>query len=269
MLTWGINEYMDEKTSKKTYDMALQFPNPEYNNEQISAFLNALQDFESKIKADAITNCRDWLGKPKISDEVIDALWTPMLKYPKIKESGEFDYSRPPTLKIKIPFWEGEFKNIELYNDSGDQLFPSEDSPLIEDLISKGSNIATLIQCGGLWFANGKFGVTWKLFQAVVKPRESFKGKCHINISSDDREKMTNTISENVAKQVEDSDEDEEEENDDQKDDSLLVSEPVPPPPPPKSDIEPELNNEPEPESKSDGDKKVTKKVVKKKKSSD
>ena len=25
MLTWGVNEYVDEKTGNKTYDMALQF----------------------------------------------------------------------------------------------------------------------------------------------------------------------------------------------------------------------------------------------------
>ena len=26
MLTWGVNEYVDEKSGNKTYDMALQFP---------------------------------------------------------------------------------------------------------------------------------------------------------------------------------------------------------------------------------------------------
>ena len=42
-----------------------------------------------------------------MSSEVIDALWTPMLKYPKDQETGEFDYSRPPTLRLKLPIWEG------------------------------------------------------------------------------------------------------------------------------------------------------------------
>ena len=30
MLTWGINEYVDEQTGKRTYDMSLQFPKDEY-----------------------------------------------------------------------------------------------------------------------------------------------------------------------------------------------------------------------------------------------
>ena len=35
--------------------------------------------------------------------------------------------------------------------------------------------------CGGIWFANGKFGVTWKLIQAMVqKPRAQLSGKCFL-----------------------------------------------------------------------------------------
>ena len=213
MLTWGVNEYTDEKTGKKTYDMAIQFPNDEYNTEQISKFLTSLQEMENKIKADTIKNSKEWLNKQKVSDEVIDALWTPMLKYPKDKESGEYDYSRSPTLKIKIPYWEGEFK-VELYNDNEEIVFPLEDSGPIEDYISKGSNIATLIQCGGLWFVNGKFGITWKLVQGVVKPRPSLKGKCHIALSSEEKEKINTSLNNddgdnNDIKLIDDSDEDE------------------------------------------------------------
>tara|TARA_R110002074_G_C12379021_1_gene652241 strand:- start:41 stop:973 length:933 start_codon:yes stop_codon:yes gene_type:complete len=259
MLTWGVNEYTDEKTGKKTYDMALQFPSDEYNTEQVSAFLTSLQEFENKIKSDAVKNCKEWLNKQKVSEEVIDALWTPMLKYPKDKETGDFDYSRPPTLKIKIPYWEGEFK-MELYNDSQEQVFPLDESGPIEEYISKASHVATLIQCGGLWFANGKFGVTWKLLQGVVKPKPSLKGKCHIALSTEDRDKINTTKSdtEDDTKLVEDSDDEEEE--DDEPMANAPSSEPVQEP-------EPEPEPESEPEKPQEPEKK--KKVVRKKKSSD
>jgi hypothetical protein len=181
-----------------------------------------------------------------------------MLKYPKIKDSVDFDYSRPPTLKIKIPFWEGEFKT-ELYNDAQEQVFPLDDSGPIEEYISKGSNVATLIQCGGLWFANGKFGVTWKLVQAVVKPRPSIKGKCHIALSSEDREKI-NTVKPNSdedSKLVEDS-EDEDEDDDTPVD----VSEPV-------KQSEPEPEPEPEQAAEPAHEPEKKKKVVRKKKSTE
>ena len=191
MLTWGVNVYEDDKTGSKSYDMALQFPNDEYNNPDCAAFLKNMQTLEQKLKDDAVTNSKDWLNKNKLVPEAVDALWSPMLKYPKDRDSGEPDYSRPPTLKVKIPCWDGEFKNVELYNDVKELVFPSEDESNIVDFIVKGSNVATIIQCGGIWVANGKFGVTWKLFQAVVKPRVNLSGKCHISLSEKDREKLT------------------------------------------------------------------------------
>ena len=191
MLTWGVNTFTDDKTGQNTYDMSLQFPTSEYANADTSAFLENMKSFEERIKSDAITNSKEWFGKTKMSSDVIDALWTPMLKYPKDKESGEFDMSRPPTLRVKIPVWQGEWK-CELYDANRTQIFPDSSMPdrTPLNIISKGANIATVIQCGGIWFANGKFGITWKLFQCVVKPKATLRGTCHIQLSGDDKKKL-------------------------------------------------------------------------------
>jgi hypothetical protein len=214
MLTWGVNEYTDEKSGRKTYDMCLQFPKEEYNTETIAQFLENMKAFETKLKADAIKNCKEWMNKTKMSSEVIDALWTPMLKYPKDQETGEFDYTRPPTLRLKIPLWEGEWK-IELYDIDQKPLFPNDAGLLPPELINKGTNVATVMQCGGIWFANGKFGVTWKLVQAIIKPKQSLKGQCFINLSAADKETLTKSNSdheEDVEVQVVDSSDDENDE---------------------------------------------------------
>ena len=190
MLTWGVNEYLDEKTEAKSYDMALQFPNDEYNNPESVAFLKNMQQLEKRIKSDAITNCKDWLNKTKTSPDAVDALWTPMLRYPKDKDTGDFDYSRAPTLKVKLNYWDGEYKNTEIYDDSKMLLFPNDNETLPVELITKGAHVATILSCGGIWVANGKFGIIWRLFQAVVKPRATLAGKCHINLSSKDKETL-------------------------------------------------------------------------------
>lgn len=190
MLTWGVNEYTDDKTGKVTYDMSLQFPKNEYNTEELSNFLKAMQGLEEKIKSTAMENSKEWMNKAKMSQEVVDALWSPMLKYPKDQNTGEPDYSRAPTLRVKVPYWEGEFKNVEVYDINEKPLFPNDGDVSVPELIVKGSNVATIIQCGGIWFANGKFGVTWKLFQCVVKPRETLSGKCHIQLTASERTKM-------------------------------------------------------------------------------
>lgn len=216
MLTWGINEFTDEKSGRKTYDMSLQFPKDEYNTPQLQKFLENMQTFETKLKADAVKNCKEWMNKTKMSTEVVDALWTPMLKYPKDPNSGEPDQTRSPTLRLKIPMWEDEWK-IELYDVDQQQLFPNDKGLTPLDLIAKATNVATLMQCGGLWFANGKFGVTWKLQQAVVKPKQSLKGQCFINLSADEKATLCKASEEeeeeeaNGVVEVVDSSEDEDE----------------------------------------------------------
>jgi hypothetical protein len=211
MLTWGMSEFRDDKTGKVSYELSLQFPNADYPDEEGESFLEKLKEFEEKIKTDAVANSKEWFNKPKMTAEVVDALWTPMLKYPKNKDTQEPDYSKSPALRVKIPFWEGEWK-IELYDMEERQIWPTK-NPQIQspvELIPKLTKVACVIQCGGIWFANGKFGVTWKLFQAVVKPPQSLKGTCHIKLSSNEREKMTQQT--NI--QFEDDDEDEVDEKD-------------------------------------------------------
>lgn len=227
MLTWGINDYVDDKSGRVSYDMALQFPNEEYSKEDTTSFMNNMIALEQKIKNDAITNAKEWFGKAKMSEDAVDALWTPMLKYPKDKNTLEPDTSRAPTLKVKIPYWEGEWKT-ELYNLEQQPIFPDPTGANVtpKDLIGKGTHVAIVIQCGGLWFANGKFGITWRLLQGVVKPKMSMAGKCHITLTSqdkkimetqnvveneDDEEEYTNTQPDTVSKtEVADSDNEEE-----------------------------------------------------------
>jgi hypothetical protein len=194
MMTWGANEY--DNPNGKSYDISLQFPREEFTNKATQDLLTMLQQFEEKVKQDAQTYSRDWFGKPTMSREVIDALWSPMLKYPKNQATMEADTTRPPTLKLKLPAWGGAFK-FELFDTQNNILIPNEDGVTPVELIPKGSEIACIIQCGGIWFANGKFGVTWKLFQGVVKPTQSLaKGQCHIKLDSTVEVKKDTTLAE-------------------------------------------------------------------------
>lgn len=207
MMTWGAQKFTDDKTGKESYSMSLQFPGEQYQTEATDKMLKAIIDFEKKIKADALKFSKDWLGKAKTSEEVIDALFHPMLKYPKDKNSGEPDMTRSPTLNVKIGCWEGKF-NCEVFDTEGRLLFPCDETPDVGpiELMPKQMNLATVLQCGGLWFANGKFGCTWKLFQSVVKPRASMRGKCMISLSPDDKSQLEKRAAETEC--VDDDEED-------------------------------------------------------------
>jgi hypothetical protein len=196
MLTWGVNDFTDDKSGKVSYDLALQFPNDGFETPATKKFLANITAFEKRIKEDAITNSKEWFSKPKMTADAVEALWTPILKYPKNKDTLEADMTRAPTLKVKLPFWDGQWKELELYDVDMQPIFPDASNPALspKDLIAKGSHIAVSIQCGGIWFANGKFGVTWKLFQAIVKPKMSLKGKCHIKLDEEEKTKIVSQV---------------------------------------------------------------------------
>jgi hypothetical protein len=191
MLTWGVNENVDKKTGEvQSYSMALQFPSEEYKTPGVSKFFTALQQFEAKIKQDAITHSKEWFGKT-MSAEVIGAIFNPVLSYSKNPQTGEPDHSKNPTLRIKLPFYDGEWKGIEIYDSNSNALFPSSDGKSPKDLIVKGSDAALIITCGGLWFAGGSFGVTWRLVQAVLRPKPSLRGKCHIQLDDEEQRRIS------------------------------------------------------------------------------
>lgn len=191
MLTWGVNENTDKKTGEvQSYSMALQFPSDEYKTANISKFFAAMQAFEIKIKQDAITNSKEWFGKA-MSAEVIGAIFNPVLSYSKNPQTGEPDHTKNPTLRVKLPFYDGEWKGIEIYDSNQHVLFPNSDGKSPKDLITKGSDAALIITCGGLWFAGGSFGVIWRLAQAVLKPKPTLSGRCHIQLDDDEQRRIS------------------------------------------------------------------------------
>ena len=216
ILTWGASMFKDPQSGKETYDLALQFPRKDYSSPETDVLLANFQELERYIKAEAVKNCMAWFNK-KMTPELVDAAWTPMLKYSKDPNTGEPDMTKSPTLKIKLPKYDGKPFDCEIYDPAGTMLFPdaqSDASPM--ELIPKGINIVAIIQCGGLWFANKAFGVTWRLFQAVVQPKPSMKGRCLISISPDTKAAMAAATSAAAANEVglvieDDSDAEEEE----------------------------------------------------------
>ena len=104
-------------------------------------------------------------------------------------------------------------------------------------LIAKATQVAVVMQCGGVWFANGKFGVTWRLFQAVVKPKASLRGRCHVQLDSNEVERIkTQQVDDEDDVAAEDSDNAEVEDSDqeDEPEEEVKTPEPEPTPEPAK-----------------------------------
>lgn len=196
MLTWGAQEGQDPATKQSNgkWTMSLQFPSADYSNADAEAFLQSMRNTESAIKKAALQNSLKWFGKEIKSEEVIEEKFNVMLRHPK-KEKGSaiIDTNKPPTLTVKIPQWKGVWKP-EIYDEDGEPLYINGKvnthlSPL--EFLKPKTHVICLLQCGGLWFVNGKISITWNLMQAIVqKPKATMEGTCFLKPKASDKEKM-------------------------------------------------------------------------------
>ena len=217
MLTWGVNVREDETTGRVSYDLSLQFPRPDDQTAKDKEVLSAFQEMEDQIMKAAVANSKEWFNKAKLTEGQVDVLFNRMLYYPKHREGpnvGEVDESKGPTLRVKLDCWDGKFKS-EIYDMDSQPLYPNDSEVTPVELITKGCNIASILKSGGIYFIAGKFGTTWRLHQAVVKPRESLKGRCLIQLDASERAKLAaqddNEDDEGESVAVVDSDEEDDE----------------------------------------------------------
>ena len=196
LMTWGVSDYVDPSTgeSDNRYTIQLSFPLENYQTPETNTFLEKLKEFEQRVLSDAVQHSEAWFGKTR-SREVIEETYFSYLKYSKDKLTKRPDYSKPPSFRPKVHYQNGEWKNLEIYNPQQELLFPDKENVNLTpvDLIPKSSKVMCLIQCTGIWTAGGNsWGVSWKLIQCIVKPRENYSvfGKCQIPMSDDDQTNM-------------------------------------------------------------------------------
>lgn len=230
MYTWGISDYVDDKTGESDgrFTMTLNFPNEDYATADTNALLEKFKEFENVVLDMAVENSEKWFGK-KLSRELCEDRFFSSIKYRKNKDTGSFDYDKPPSLRIRVPCYDGKW-GITLFDSDKNLIFPSEDpdnQKTPPDLVEKQSNIACAIQCGGIWFGGKGWGVTWRLNQAVVHRKKKYdfnNDVCIIDLSNDDKQRLENPLQSEVQSsevieeapqvddtKVEDSDEDKEE----------------------------------------------------------
>ena len=149
-----------------------------------------MRRLEAQVKADAMKYSKEWFGKVISSADVMEEKFNVMLRHPKIKGTQEPDVSKAPTLTVKIPCWSGIWKP-EIYDEDGNGLYingkvNSHLSPL--EFLKPKTHVICLLQCGGLWFVNGKVSITWNLKQAIVqKPKASMEGQCFLKPKAADK----------------------------------------------------------------------------------
>lgn len=180
MLCWGAEQAKDGNGNfLDKFSVSIQFPNEEYPNEEHSAFLIKIKEFEAQMLADAIQNYKEWFPN-LVSDEsdadtvasiTIKRGFKSVLKYPKLAGTEKPNYNRPPTLRINLPMWEGEAKFRLFDSATRETLYPIGDTTL-SDALKKMDKITAFVRCGARWFVNDTWGYKWNLIMATVSKSE-------------------------------------------------------------------------------------------------
>jgi hypothetical protein len=198
LVTWGISDYTDSQTGESDgkYTISLQFPRDQDRNDETDEALKKMKDFEDQLLNDAVRSSEVWFGKKK-SRELVEDSYYSFLKYSKNKDTGVVDTSKGPTIRPKVPCYDGKWK-VEVYDTQGDLLFPCPDNEAATpmEFVPKRSNVMSIIQCGGIWVGGKGWGLTWKLTQCVIKPMvmESVLGGLRLNITPEQSEAMNKEV---------------------------------------------------------------------------
>ena len=116
-----------------------------------------------------VKNSVAWFKGAK-SRDVLSELYTTTVRFSKDSEGNVKPY--PPTVKLQLRQRDGKFETL-IYDD---KKRPMTDVPL-EEILVKGTLMTALVQCTGVWFAGGKFGLSWKAVQIRAdKVPESIRG---------------------------------------------------------------------------------------------
>ena len=165
-IPFGLNVY--DKGDYPKYSVEISFRDME-ENYKIKGFYENMEELEERILDFAKKNSMAILGKKKVNIEVIKAMYTPILKKSRDKETGELDGKYPTTMKLKLPFWDGkESYTMESFTEEKKVLeIPQEEA------FTKNAKIQAIIKCGGIWIVNGKFGCTWSVVKVRVEENKS------------------------------------------------------------------------------------------------
>jgi hypothetical protein len=188
MMTWGCTDFTDANgDSDGKFNISLNFPNDNEATDQTNMFLQKMKNFENQILDDAVKMSDTWWGK-SMSREICEFTFFPMLKYSKNKETNKIDLTKPPSMRAKVPVYEGTWK-VEIYNTRGELIFPLENTvETPESIITRLSHVACVLQSGGIWIGGKGWGITWKLLQCAIKPKEiiSITGRCLIDLPKEE-----------------------------------------------------------------------------------
>jgi hypothetical protein len=182
----------DPKTATNSgvkYSMQLSFRGMDGNDanaKRLKAFHSMICELDNLLVETASVNSLTWLKMKSAPKPVVEALINSTIKVSKDTVSQEPDGKYPDSIKVRIPYYTKDDKlGCAFFDKEGKQLTDMS----VLNRLRRGTQVTCILECGGVYFSNGKFGMTWSLYQCAIKSESSNKipkGVCLITDSDDE-----------------------------------------------------------------------------------
>jgi hypothetical protein len=199
------------------------------SNPKVQKYYDMLQAIDNFVVDHATKNAGKWFRTPGASKEMVARDYTTSTRISKDKEGNPKDYPPTQSVALKKARGSGSFETA-LYDDKKRRL----EGVLPTDVLRKGAEISSIVDCGGVWIVGTKFGLNWKLTQARIDvAAEGADAGCVI--ADDDEVDDEEIAAAPKATKATPAAEEEEEAEEEAEEDEGEVVEPVPVPPPVKA----------------------------------
>ena len=186
-LSFGINLYQNDDGSQDV-SMNLSFRGCREEGTKMHQTFMMFHNLDERMIKESIKNSLAWHTKKKMSEEATRAIYSPQIKVSMDKETGEPSTKYDPTLRVKVPWRSGPCPTNMFFNGRTREQIIFENVEDLQDMIHKGSEVQVLVQCSSVWFASGKFGLSWRIKQCLIFPVEKTSGFAFMPDSDDEEE---------------------------------------------------------------------------------
>ena len=155
---FGMSVFDKVQPPKYSVELNLRGYDDAATSPGVAAIYDALARLDEFMVEQGVKNSKAWFKKDTVSKELISELYTPSMRFAKDSSGARKPY--PPTMKIQLRKRDGKF-DVDIY----DAALNSMKGTPIEDILVKRAQLTVLMKCTGVWFAGGKFGLSWKAEQ--------------------------------------------------------------------------------------------------------
>ena len=204
------------------YSVELSFGGME-DDTAIHKFHDNIHSMDELMIDEGVKNSMAWFKKKTLSRDVAEANYSRMIKTPTDKVTGEVLTQYPKRLRVKIPYYNGEFK-CDVFDKSGKKLEQS-----LEEILVRGTVVKAILGSPRVWFPSSSYMCQWQVKRMEVEVQEVQKGFAFLP-DTDDEDDEAKPAEEAKPDDSEDDDSEDDDSEDDDSDDSEEEAPPTPPP---------------------------------------